>query len=92
MFRTKKGVTQVLLAHPGGPYFQNKDDGAWTIPKGEPDADEDLLLTAQREFKEETGITPEGAFVPKRSAAHRVRREVRLGRKRRLCARFPRLD
>jgi predicted NUDIX family NTP pyrophosphohydrolase len=46
MFRIEEGAAQVLLAHPGGPYFQNKDDGAWTIPKGEPDADEDLLLTS----------------------------------------------
>ena len=64
MYRIKEGVTQVLLAHPGGPYFQNKDDGAWTIPKGEPDADEDLLLTAQREFQEETGFAPKGDFLP----------------------------
>ena len=63
MFRIKEGVTQVLLAHPGGPYFQNKDDGAWTIPKGEPDEDEDLLLAAQREFEEETGIAPKGTFI-----------------------------
>jgi predicted NUDIX family NTP pyrophosphohydrolase len=64
MYRIKDGVLQVLLAHPGGPYFANKDEGAWTIPKGEPDADEDLLLTAQREFEEETGIKPMGPFVP----------------------------
>jgi predicted NUDIX family NTP pyrophosphohydrolase len=57
MYRIKEGVTQVLLAHPGGPYFHNKDDGAWTIPKGEPDdPDEDLLFTAKREFEEETGF------------------------------------
>ena len=64
MYRIKDGGIQVLLAHPGGPFFQNKDDGAWSIPKGEPDADEDLLLTAQREFEEETGIKPTGPFVP----------------------------
>ena len=64
MYRIKDGVLQVLLAHPGGPYFVNKDDGAWTIPKGEPDADEDLLVTAQREFEEETGLKPQGPFVP----------------------------
>jgi predicted NUDIX family NTP pyrophosphohydrolase len=46
MFRIEEGAAQALLAHPGGPYFQNKDGGAWTIPKGEPDADEDLLLTS----------------------------------------------
>ena len=55
---------EVLLAHPGGPYFVNKDDGAWSIPKGEPEPDEDLLLTAQREFEEETGLKPTGPFIP----------------------------
>jgi len=64
MFRVNDGALQVLLAHPGGPFFVNKDDGAWLIPKGEPDADEDLLLTAQREFVEETGVKPTGPFIP----------------------------
>ncbi|MEI8375618.1 MAG: NUDIX domain-containing protein [Planctomycetota bacterium] len=64
MYRIKGGVLRVLLAHPGGPYFVNKDDGAWTIPKGEPDTDEDLLVTAQREFEEETGVKPTGPFLP----------------------------
>ncbi len=63
MYRIKDGSIQVLLAHPGGPYFVNKDDGAWTIPKGEPDADEDLLATAQREFEEETSIKPTSPFI-----------------------------
>ncbi len=66
MYRICQGAIQVLLAHPGGPYFQNKDEGAWSIPKGEPNADEDLLLTAQREFAEETGIQPSGPFTPLR--------------------------
>ena len=54
---------EVLLAHPGGPYWARKDDGAWTIPKGlvRPD---DLLTGALREFKEETGLTAPGPFVP----------------------------
>jgi len=64
MYRIKDGAIQVLLAHPGGPYFVNKDDGDWSIPKGEPGPDEDLLLTAQREFQEETGLKPAGPFVP----------------------------
>ena len=64
MYRIKEGAIQVLLAHPGGPFFVKKDDGAWTIPKGEPDGDEDLLVTAQREFQEETGVTPTGPFIP----------------------------
>jgi len=64
MYRIKGGTTQVLLAHPGGPFFVKKDEGAWSIPKGEPDGEEDLLVTAQREFEEETGVKPTGSFVP----------------------------
>jgi predicted NUDIX family NTP pyrophosphohydrolase len=64
MYRSRDGAIQVLLAHPGGPFFRKKDDGAWSIPKGEPDADEDLLLTARREFEEETGVKPAGPFLP----------------------------
>ncbi|HML30139.1 MAG TPA: NUDIX domain-containing protein [Hyphomicrobium sp.] len=51
---------QVLLAHPGGPYWRNKDDGAWTVPKGEIRGGEDPLEAALREFEEETGFQPEG--------------------------------
>jgi predicted NUDIX family NTP pyrophosphohydrolase len=64
MFRVQEGDLQVLLAHPGGPLFAKKDEGAWTIPKGEPDPGEDLLLAAQREFAEETGLAPRGPFFP----------------------------
>ena len=64
MYRIQDGGLQVLLAHPGGPYFVNKDEGAWSLPKGEPDTDEDLLVTAQREFEEETSIKPNGPFIP----------------------------
>ncbi len=57
---------EVLLAHPGGPYWANKDDGAWTVPKGLCEADEDLLPAAIREFSEETGYEPSTAidFLP----------------------------
>jgi hypothetical protein len=64
MYRIEDGAIQVLLAHPGGPFFVNKDDGVWSIPKGEPDADEGLQGTAQREFEEETGLEPIGPFLP----------------------------
>jgi predicted NUDIX family NTP pyrophosphohydrolase len=64
MFRIKDGALQVLLAHPGGPLFKKKDEGTWTIPKGEPDPGEDLLLAAQREFREETGLESHGPFIP----------------------------
>lgn len=53
--RTAAGL-EVLLAHPGGPYFKDRDDGHWTIPKGEPDAGESLADAALREFAEETGL------------------------------------
>lgn len=63
MYRIRDGKLQVLLAHPGGPYFRNKDDGAWTIPKGEVEPGEDMLEAARREFAEETGVAPTGPFV-----------------------------
>ena len=63
MYRTVGCDTQVLLAHPGGPFFKNKDEGAWSIPKGEIEPDEDYLAAAQREFEEETGLTSAGPFV-----------------------------
>jgi predicted NUDIX family NTP pyrophosphohydrolase len=63
MYRKQDGKLQLLLAHPGGPLFKNKDDGAWSIPKGEVEPGEDLLETAQREFEEETGVTPKGPFI-----------------------------
>jgi len=63
MYRIRDEAIQVLLAHPGGPYFVNKADGHRSIPKGEPGPDEDLFHTAQREFEEETGLKPAGPFV-----------------------------
>ena len=54
---------EFFLVHPGGPFYAKKNEGVWSIPKGEPDTDEEiLLLTAQREFLEETGIKPVGPF------------------------------
>jgi len=53
----------VYLVHPGGPYFRNKDKGWWTIPKGLPNADEDFLDAAIREFEEETGLVPYPPFI-----------------------------
>jgi predicted NUDIX family NTP pyrophosphohydrolase len=55
LYRLRDGVVEVLLGHPGGPYFANKDAGHWSIPKGEVEPDEDLLDVALREFAEETG-------------------------------------
>ena len=55
---------KVLLVHPGGPFFSKKDEGSWSIPKGEPNDNEDLFETAKREFEEETGVKPGGKFLP----------------------------
>jgi predicted NUDIX family NTP pyrophosphohydrolase len=63
LYKLEQGELQVLLVHPGGPFFRNKDPGAWTIPKGEVQEGEDLLATARREFAEETGVTPTGDFI-----------------------------
>jgi predicted NUDIX family NTP pyrophosphohydrolase len=63
MFRRCDGQLQVLLAHPGGPFWKKKDEGAWSIPKGEYDEGEHPLDAAKREFEEETGINPRGEFI-----------------------------
>jgi predicted NUDIX family NTP pyrophosphohydrolase len=57
--RLSTGGIAVLLAHPGGPYFRNRDEGVWTIPKGELESGEDKLTAAIREFEEEIGFRPE---------------------------------
>jgi len=57
------GGLEVFLAHPGGPFWTNRDDGAWTIPKGAVDEGEDLLDAARREFQEETAVVPHGPFI-----------------------------
>ena len=65
LFRELAGDFEVLLVHPGGPFWANKDDGAWSIPKGEAEEGEDLLEAAKREFTEETGTAlSAGDFVP----------------------------
>ena len=64
LFRRRASGLEVLLAHPGGPFWASREDGAWTIPKGGIHPGEDLLATACREFVEETGFEPSGPFVP----------------------------
>ncbi len=64
VYRLRSGRPEVLLVHPGGPFFKNKDDGAWSIPKGEAAPGEDLLAVARREFREETGQDATGPFTP----------------------------
>jgi predicted NUDIX family NTP pyrophosphohydrolase len=62
-FRRRKEI-EVLLAHPGGPFWAKKDDGVWTIPKGLAEPGIDPLATARREFTEETNLTAAGEFIP----------------------------
>ena len=65
LYRTRDGQLEIFLGHPGGPFFAHKDDGHWTIPKGEVETGEDMLATAIREVQEETGIAVDrgAAFV-----------------------------
>lgn len=64
MYRRAGGALEVFLAHPGGPFWEGKDDGAWSIPKGEYEEGEEALAAARREFQEETGFPVDGAFIP----------------------------
>jgi predicted NUDIX family NTP pyrophosphohydrolase len=63
LFRESARGVEVLLVHPGGPFWARKDDGAWSIPKGEFGDDEAPLDAARREFAEETGAAVDGAFI-----------------------------
>ena len=63
--RAASGVPEVLLVHPGGPFFATKDEGAWSLPKGLLEPGEDALTAARREFQEETGsASPDGPETP----------------------------
>jgi predicted NUDIX family NTP pyrophosphohydrolase len=64
LYRETAGVLEVLLVHPGGPFWARRDAGAWSIPKGEFDSSEAPLDAARREFEEETGVRVAGDFVP----------------------------
>ena len=63
MYRIQENNLEFLLAHPGGPFWKHRDAGAWTIPKGEIQPGEEPLAAAKREFEEEIGLKPEGAFI-----------------------------
>jgi predicted NUDIX family NTP pyrophosphohydrolase len=63
LYRKVEGELQVFLVHPGGPFFKNKDDGVWSIPKGEFIDGEEALDAAKREFEEETGQKIDGDFI-----------------------------
>jgi len=64
LYRDRNGVLEVFLVHPGGPFWAHKDEGVWSIPKGEFEPGEDPLDAARREFTEETSLTATGEFVP----------------------------
>ncbi|MFO7853333.1 MAG: NUDIX domain-containing protein [Bacteroidota bacterium] len=64
LYRFNRGIFEVLIVHPGGPYWAKKDEGAWSIPKGEFEDDEDPLEAAIREFNEELGLEIKGDFIP----------------------------
>lgn len=64
LYRRHKGTLEVFLVHMGGPYWTKKDIGAWSIPKGEYESNEDPFEVAKREFLEETGFEAVGAFIP----------------------------
>ncbi|MRR16836.1 MAG: NUDIX domain-containing protein [Deltaproteobacteria bacterium] len=64
MYRAGADGLEVLLAHPGGPFWAKKDEGVWSIPKGEFEDAEEPLAAARREFEEETGMAPHGDFIP----------------------------
>jgi predicted NUDIX family NTP pyrophosphohydrolase len=63
MYRRRGGALELLLVHPGGPFWAKKDEGAWSIPKGEYDDGEAPLAVAKREFAEEVGAVPDGDFI-----------------------------
>jgi predicted NUDIX family NTP pyrophosphohydrolase len=63
-YRRKGGMLEVFLVHPGGPFWAKKDDGAWSLAKGEYTQAEDPLDAAKREFQEETGFAIDGVFIP----------------------------
>ena len=64
LYRMRDKQLQVFLIHPGGPFFRNKDDGVWSIPKGEFVDGEEAFAAAKREFEEETGQRIDGKFIP----------------------------
>ena len=71
MYRVKVGKLEVLLVHPGGPFWAKKEAGAWFVPKGEIEPDEPELAAARREFEEETGLRPEEPFRPLGTVKHK---------------------
>jgi predicted NUDIX family NTP pyrophosphohydrolase len=76
LFRRGGAGLEVFLAHPGGPFWSHKDAGAWTIPKGVIEPGEEPLAAALREFEEETGVRPQGPFLPLGSIRQKAGKEI----------------
>ena len=77
LHRRREGALQVLLAHPGGPFWARRDDGGWTIPKGLVDAGESAEAAARREFLEELGVEPPSVLTDLGTVRQKNRKEVR---------------
>jgi len=71
LYRRRAGALEVLLAHPGGPFYARRDEGAWSIPKGEPEPGEELLAAARRELREEIGCEPREPLIALGSVVQR---------------------
>jgi predicted NUDIX family NTP pyrophosphohydrolase len=76
MYRRGPNGVELFLAHPGGPFWRDREAGAWSIPKGVVEEGEDLLAAARREFAEETGLRPEGPFLPLGSVRQKAGKRV----------------
>ena len=76
LYRIKNKRPEVFLCHPGGPFYKKKDDGVWTIPKGEFDNAEEPIAAAKREFEEETGQKIEGHFIPLKPVRYKDGRKI----------------
>ena len=76
LYRRVNNLFQIFLVHPGGPFFSNKDDGVWSIPKGEFVDGEEALAAAKREFEEETGQRIEGEFIELGSVTQKSGKKV----------------
>jgi len=76
VYRKRKKVIEIFLCHPGGPFYKSKDNGVWTIPKGEFDETEEAFVAAKREFEEETGQKVSGNFTPMNPVRYKDGRKI----------------
>jgi len=76
LYRIINEEPEIFLCHPGGPFYKNKDDGAWTIPKGEFENDEEPIMAAKREFLEETGQEIKGELIPLKPVRYKDGRKI----------------